>query len=137
MLLSRLLALPMAMFLAASAAGMDMDYEGEVDRVTGLPVTNSAGEAMTEVDTQNIVDPGFYALVLMNSDAQYQILAFQIVPETTGAITTYEMPSGFSIQSVGIDGEEQDATGRTSVAMKADGHYHMAYRAKDRPGRGL
>ena len=46
MLLSRLLALPMALFIAANAAGMDMDYEGEIDIVTGSPVTGStAGDA--------------------------------------------------------------------------------------------
>ena len=193
MLLSRLLALPMALFIAANAAGMDMDYEGEIDIVTGLPVTGSTagdtssqqtvfladgvsydrtahmfsystpdksgyirssiadgmittgnasveipdglsvvlyreGEAQPEMDTSNIVDPGGYALVLTNTDAQYQILSFQIVPEKTGEITSFEMPSGFSLQSLEIDGELCDTAGKSSVNMQTDGKYGVTYR---------
>ena len=193
MLLSRLLALPMALFIAANAAGMDMDYEGEIDIITGLPVTDSVaedtasqqtvfladgvsydrtahkfsystpdksgyirssvadgmittdtvsveipdglsvslyceGEPQPETDTSNIVDPGGYALVLTNADAQYQLLSFQIVPEKTGAVTSFEMPSGFSLQSLEIDGEQRETAGKSSVDMQTDGKYRVTYR---------
>ncbi len=194
MILARLLALPMAMLLAASAAGMDMDYEGEIDIVTGRPVTDSSssdvvpsqqtviladgvsydrtahnfsyatpdrsgyirssvangmittskvsvdipdglsvslyrdGEPQPEMDTLNIVDAGSYALVMTNSESQYQILNFRIVPEKTGAITAYDIPDGFTLQTLDHEGDAQDTTGVSSVDLQKDGKYRMTYR---------
>ena len=53
MFLTKLLTLPLSLILAVNAAGIDMDYEGEVDMVTQEPI-NSTDEEENEDQSENV-----------------------------------------------------------------------------------
>lgn len=194
MLLSKLSAFLLALSMSVSAADVDMDYEGEIDIITGRPavsenaensvssqqtvavsdtvtydrkshlfsyalpntsgvvqsnvadgmITTSPvnliipngvsvslyrnGEVQDDTDPENIVTPGGYAVVVTQQDFQQQILSFTIVSELTNSISLFQMPSGFQLTRLDIDGMAQTVNGQTSVDMTEDGKYRIAYR---------
>lgn len=196
MLLRKLLALPISMFVAVSAlsstafATMDMDYEGEINIFTGEPIDSdteegdqtvtlpdgsiydrdshyfryqlsddsgyvystaangmittegvslevSSGAGITlykngavaeDTDISDITEPGSYVVVTAGTDLDNQVLAFTIVSATTGAVSTYLMPSGFEVIEVVYSNVSQTITDKSSVDMSADGDYVISYR---------
>ena len=111
MILSKLLALPMALFVAASAAGMDMDYEGEIDIVTGLPANSAVAEDTSSQQTVVLADGVTY-------DRNAHMFSYSTPDKTgyirsslaDGMVTTskvvVEIPSGVAV-SLYHNGEMQ------------------------------
>lgn len=188
MLLSKLLAIPAAALVAVNSTGMDMDYEGEIDPFTDLPVSQGQinesqqtvfvsdgvtydrethmfsyqipdksgyvqssiangmittesvslilpegfsaviycdGEEKADLDTSDISAPGNYALVVTGLDVQYQLLSFIIVSEKTGAISSYEMPSGFRLTKLVLNGEQVIVSNPAAADLSAEGEYEV------------
>lgn len=176
---------------ANRAAAADLDYEGEIDIYSGLPVSDAAADAaqqtvsvsdgvtydrsahmfsymipdqsgviqssvadgMITTESVSIVLPsgfsadlyrngdktedldytainqiGSYTLVVTGPEAQYQLLSFQIVAEKTGAVNVFEMPAGFQLTKVVLNGEPQRVAMTNSVDMATEGSYQITYR---------
>lgn len=88
------------------------------------------GEMLEEVDLSDIEDPGNYAVVASGAESEYQILAFTIIPEKTGMISSYQLPEGFEVTEVTIDDKEQKISNKSMVKMKDDGTYVIYYRCR-------
>lgn len=61
------------------------------------------GTELTEFDPKSITEAGKYVAYFGNADEL--TLKFTIVKQLTGAISSYQMPSGFRVTSVTLDGE--------------------------------
>ena len=86
------------------------------------------GEETDGVDYTAIADPGGYALVVTGTETQLQLLSFQIIPEKTGALNSFQLPKGFKLTRVALDNEPKNMIGKTEVDMKAEGYYEITYR---------
>ena len=73
--------------------------------------------------------PGSYTLV-DKGDTAGQIMTFRIINQVTGAISQYPMPSGFSVKSVYINGNEE-ITDYGRVDMNKEGEYQIDYICTD------
>lgn len=85
---------------------------------------------LEDYDLSEIEDPGKYALVVTESDSEYQLLAFTIVPEKTGMISSYQLPDGFELVEVTINDDAQNISDKNIVKMKKEGTYLISYRCK-------
>ena len=202
MTLSKLLALPAALCmtfgiaafpLRASAVEMDMDYEGEIDIATGLPVTASSetapesqqtvnvtgnvtydrkthlfgypvpdknatvyssvadgmittervsleipdgmsvsvyynGEELRDTDLTQLEKKGTYAVVASGSDTKDQLFSFTIAAQKTGAVSIFEVPDGFQLTKLVLNGDAKKVQGAASINMADDGDYQIGYR---------
>lgn len=87
------------------------------------------GEALEDVDFSKIRDNGSYSLVISDSETKTQFLTFSIVSEKTGALTVFQVPKGFSLVNVMLDGEKQKySLGANTVDLKSEGEYEIEYR---------
>ena len=69
--------------------------------------------------------PGSYVVTAGGKDGS-PVMNFKIVSEVTGKIERYDLPSGFAVESVMIDGEKAGNT-RGSVELKQEGEYEISY----------
>ncbi|SEP85138.1 hypothetical protein SAMN02910369_00742 [Lachnospiraceae bacterium NE2001] len=75
---------------------------------------------------QTVSEPGSYTAITWDDNSEKQVMTFQIVKSTTGKLAQYVIPSGFSVQSVEIDGVEADK-GFGMVDMTREGYYDIRY----------
>ena len=85
---------------------------------------------MEDIDLTELDDTGSYALVVGDSDSEYQVLSFTIVPEKTGMISSYQLPDGFELVEVTINDDAQNISDKNIVKMKKEGTYLISYRCK-------
>ena len=84
------------------------------------------GNQVEQPDYNNIYEPGAYAFRLGGGTETDDLFNFTIVSETTGAISYYDMPEGFQVSSVNLDGTDvTDA--RTRVSLLEEGEYQIVY----------
>ena len=86
------------------------------------------GEELVDTDYSEVAASGSYALVVTGTDAQYQLFAFTIVNEKTGAIDSYRLPSGFKLTQLVLDGNSQGTVGKESVDLTTEGYYNITTR---------
>lgn len=86
------------------------------------------GSPVEDIDLNDIVEAGSYALVLTGSDADNQILSFTILSKATGLVNVYQMPSGFEVIEVVISDVAQAITDKSRVDMSVEGEYVISYR---------
>ena len=74
--------------------------------------------------------PGSYAVISGDSGSDGQIMGFRVVGQITGAINQYNLPKGFSVSGVTINGE--DALYDYGVVdMTTEGEYTINYICSD------
>lgn len=87
------------------------------------------GEIVDKTDFTKIKKEGAYALVLSGDESKSQFLTFTIVPSKTGALSVFQVPSGFSLVNVMFDDEKQKySAGANTVDMQKEGEYSIGYR---------
>lgn len=187
MLLTKLLAFPMAMVMSASASAAEVEYNGEVDIYDGSPTGTSEsyrniklpdgseydmqehmfiysspknnqslvssvadgmittktvslrfdngldaalyrdGDEDDNINIENIKDPGKYSVVTKSAEVEQQILSFTILPEKTGDVTSYKLPSGFELTEVSVSGTPRELSDTSTVDFKEEGKYIISY----------
>jgi len=75
---------------------------------------------------QKSSEPGSYTAITWDENSEKQLMTFRIVKSTTGKLTQYVLPDGFSVQSVEIDGIEAEKSFGI-VDMTRDGYYDIRY----------
>ncbi len=89
------------------------------------------GEETEDTDYSKIKDEGSYSLVVSSGELKSQLLTFTIVPKKTGALTVFQVPSGFSLVNVMLNDEKQQySLSANAVDMKKDGEYVINYRCE-------
>lgn len=74
--------------------------------------------------------PGSYAVISGDTGSDGQIMGFRVIGQITGAINQYNMPSGFSVSGVTIDGNDA-AYDYGVVDMTTEGVYNIKYICSD------
>lgn len=82
------------------------------------------GTELSDLNPEAIQDAGKYVAYFGNSDEL--CLRFTIVKQLTGAISSYQMPSGFHIVSAKLDGEDLSFDSNF-VDMSEEGAYEIRY----------
>ena len=85
------------------------------------------GEEDPETDIESISEPGSYTVIHTSTDVEQQLISFTILPEKTGAISSYKLPLGFDLKEVSVSGNEREITDVSLVDMKEDGNYVISY----------
>ena len=84
------------------------------------------GNQVEQPDYNNISEPGAYVFRLGGGTETDDLFSFTIVSETTGAVSYYDLPEGFQVSSVNLDGTDvTDA--RTRVNLLEEGEYQIVY----------
>ena len=84
------------------------------------------GERMDQTDLTNLSDSGYYVLQYNNNDGVPQnIMEFTIVPQLTGMIDHYSLPTGFSVTEATYNGEALSAS--SEVDLQKEGSYRIRY----------
>ena len=87
------------------------------------------GELFTEFP-QVVSAPGSYAVVTGGDESTGQVMGFRILNQVTGVVSQYNLPRGFSVRSVTINGE--DAVYDYGVVdMTQEGVYNIGYICSD------
>lgn len=73
-----------------------------------------------------VSEPGSYTAITWDENSEKQLMSFQIVKRTTGKISQYVLPEGFSVSEVTIDGVTQPKSFGI-VDMTQDGYYEIRY----------
>lgn len=76
-----------------------------------------------------LTEQGMYVVTTGGESGGSPLMNFQIVETLTGKLERYDLPSGFTLSSVTIDGEKAGAFGK-SVEMTRDGEYEISYFCK-------
>lgn len=108
--------------------GMVVQRNVRVEADEGVDVTLYLdGEAVADPDLTNIFKVGNYVVEVSVGGQTYQPVSFSIIGSMTNAMTGYNMPDGFVITEVTLDGEDiyED---RGYVSMATEGHYVVNYR---------
>ena len=86
------------------------------------------GEALDSKKAYEIEEQGNYSVVVSEEGAEHQLFEFTIIPKKTGALTAYNLPNGFLLNTYSISGEPQLLGDRKSAELKEDGKYEISYR---------
>ena len=78
---------------------------------------------------EEVTEQGTYVMTAGGESGGSPLLNFQIVGTLTGKLERYDLPSGFALSSVTIDGEKAGKTGK-SVEMQQEGEYVVTYFCK-------
>ena len=73
-----------------------------------------------------VSDPGTYTAITWDENSEKQLMTFRIIKKTTGKITQYVLPEGFTLSEVSIDGVTQPKSFGI-VDMETDGYYEIRY----------
>ena len=87
------------------------------------------GEPLDEFP-QVINAPGSYAIVSGDVGSDGQVMGFRILNQITGAVNQYNMPKGFSVRNVTVDGNAV-AYDYGVVDMTTEGAYNINYICSD------
>jgi len=80
-----------------------------------------------EGDVTAIGERGSYTVIYQEGTLELPLFSFQVISSVSGDLSIYRMPSGFSVQSVTINDEEQYNLSRSAVDMSAEGKYLITY----------
>ena len=109
-----------------------MMVTGEVSFTMGEEVNAQLykdGELLAEFP-QVVSAPGSYAVTTGGDESTGQVMGFRILNQITGAVSQYNLPRGFSVRSVTINGE--DAVYDYGVVdMTQEGAYNIGYICSD------
>ena len=87
------------------------------------------GELLAEFP-QVVNAPGSYAVITGGDESTGQVMGFRILNQVTGVVNQYNLPRGFSVRSVTINGE--DAVYDYGVVdMTQEGVYNIGYICSD------
>lgn len=75
---------------------------------------------------KSVSEPGNYTAITWDDNTESQLMSFQIIKKTTGRISQYVMPEGFSVSEVALNGVTQPKTFGI-VDMTEDGYYEIRY----------
>lgn len=97
---------------------------------SGMEVTlYKNGERLEQSDLTAIQDSGYYVLQYNdNGGIPQTILEFTIVPQLTGMVDHYSLPTGFAVTAASFNGAELPAS--TEVNMEKEGSYRITYECK-------
>lgn len=97
---------------------------------SGVPVMlYKNGERLEQSDLTDIQDSGYYVLQYNdNGGIPQTILEFTIVPQLTGMVDRYSLPTGFAVTTASFNGAELPAS--TEVNMEKEGSYRITYECK-------
>ncbi len=86
------------------------------------------GEEAQNQNMSEISASGSYSLLVSEDGVDHQLFSFTIIPKKTGALTAYDLPDGFLLNSVILSGEPQLLSDRQKVDFSQDGDYKISYR---------
>lgn len=86
------------------------------------------GERLDESFSEPFKLPGKYDLVVEQVDTAFPLLSFTIVQPKTGALSVYQMPSGFYVTEVVRNDETQQIRQAGMVDLTTEGTYEITYR---------
>ena len=97
---------------------------------SGMAVTlYKDGERLEQSDLTALQDSGYYVLQYNdNGGIPQTILEFTIVPQLTGMVDHYSLPTGFTVTTASFNGAELPAS--TEVNMEKEGSYRINYECK-------
>ena len=75
-----------------------------------------------------IGQPGKYDLVIEKVDTQFQLFSFTIVNQKTGLLNTYQLPSGFYLTELVVDGNPKTIRQAGIVDLSEEGVYEITYK---------
>lgn len=84
------------------------------------------GSKYSDIPT-SVSDPGTYVILTWDNETEEQVMSFQIVATTTGVISQYLVPNGFTVMSVALNGTQVNR-GYGAVDMSEEGYYEISYR---------
>ena len=84
------------------------------------------GSKYSDIPT-SVSDPGTYVILTWDKETEEQVMSFQIVATTTGVISQYLVPNGFTVMSVALNGTQVNR-GYGAVDMSEEGYYEISYR---------
>ncbi len=87
------------------------------------------GKEMSEVP-QKLSSPGSYVIQDAGAENAGQLMGFRILGTVTGAVSQYNLPKGFSVRSVTLDGENVDYDYGV-VDLSGEGKYDISYICSD------
>lgn len=76
-----------------------------------------------------VTEQGAYVVTTGGESGGSPLMNFRIVETPTGKLERYDLPSGFALSQVTIDGEKVGSSGK-SVEMMRDGEYEISYFCK-------
>ena len=88
------------------------------------------GTAVTDQELTSISLPGVYSILGAGGDDSRQIMSFTIVPEITGDIDSYTLPTGFYVTSMTHNGEVVEGSSVNTIDLKENGDYDIEYRCQ-------
>lgn len=96
----------------------------------GVNITLRCDGNKVDADLNNITDAGNYIVQIKDDNGMVKnIFSFTIIGSESSTITEYNMPSGFSVQSVLYNDEKRD-TKSSVVNFKSEGKYYIQYECK-------
>ena len=107
------------------ADGMIVTGDVDIKVKGGNVVLYKDGNKVTDIP-ETITSAGSYMFVAGDNNNKSQIMGFRVVKKRTGVLNQYVMPEGFYVDTVSIDGVEQN-TGYSMVDMTAEGYYEIHY----------
>lgn len=110
--------------------GMIVTGTVSVAAESGMAVTlYKNGERLEQSDLTALQDSGYYVLQYNdNGGIPQTILEFTIVPQLTGMVDHYSLPTGFTVTTASFNGAELPAS--TEVNMEKEGSYRITYECK-------
>ena len=88
------------------------------------------GELVTEAYFSHITDTGSYTVLTNETETDQQLMTFRIVSDVTGDIELYDLPAGFVVREVSIDGVEQEINDKSKIDFSKEGNYIITYRCR-------
>lgn len=86
-------------------------------------------DGVLEDTTMEYREKGGYTVRALINNNEIELFSFMIVGSRTGAVSAYQLPAGFRVDSVTVDGQEREHT-RNSVDMIEEGYYDIQYRCE-------
>ena len=83
------------------------------------------GEALSEIPSE-ITEDGNYVVTTWTDNNRSQLFSFQIVRPTTGKLTQYNLPAGFEVRNVLLEGRAV-SHGVGTVSFSEEGSYVVDY----------
>ncbi|MCR5419097.1 MAG: hypothetical protein K6E84_09305 [Lachnospiraceae bacterium] len=98
-----------------------------IDIPEGIPYTlYRNGEVVEEPNMAKIYEPGSYVVRLGRDNDVEDLFSFTIITALTGSVNYYDMPDGFQVDRVCIDGVQIN-NNRTRAELVLEGEYDIDY----------